>query len=406
MRYNFHCLNVFHKELSMYKIRRILLSTLILGFLLGQLFSGGIRFYELGQPSSGCASAGMAASALDASTAYFNPAGMAFLKKSELMVGGQAIASYGRFRSNEHSTETGPDGGNFGGVSTGGAFYFVQKIFSRMALGLSVTRPFYMDLDYDDNWKGRYVVQEHKIESFDIAPELAVKVADFLYIGGGCDLYFLKKYDGWALRNFSPDGRLKLKFSGEALGWNLGALFKIKKGTRIGVSFRSKAKFFLFSIPEYINVETNLCGFSYDDFCLPNRFNISFYQEVSEKLSLLFDVGLDVWNKMGWKDTWRVGFGARYAVSEKITAKAGVSYDSNPISIDFRLPHFPLDRQLRLAAGIDYDLSKRSSISCNYVFIEQGSARLDYSGGDDKRVAGSYNQNSHVINVSLRYRWG
>ena len=40
-------------------------------------YAAAFQFYELGAPSNGTAGVGQAALASDASTAYFNPAGMA-----------------------------------------------------------------------------------------------------------------------------------------------------------------------------------------------------------------------------------------------------------------------------------------------------------------------------------------
>jgi long-chain fatty acid transport protein len=47
--------------------------------------AGGLWLYEMGTPDLGTASAGRAAMALDASTAFGNPAGMTKLERSQFL---------------------------------------------------------------------------------------------------------------------------------------------------------------------------------------------------------------------------------------------------------------------------------------------------------------------------------
>ena len=58
--------------------------------------AAGLWLYEQGTPDVGTATAGMAARAEDAATAFANPAGMSRLKGSQAMVGIQLI--YGDYR--------------------------------------------------------------------------------------------------------------------------------------------------------------------------------------------------------------------------------------------------------------------------------------------------------------------
>lgn len=53
--------------------------------------AGGAWLYEIAAADTGVAGAGRAASALDASTAFTNPAGMIALERSELAVGLQPL---------------------------------------------------------------------------------------------------------------------------------------------------------------------------------------------------------------------------------------------------------------------------------------------------------------------------
>jgi long-chain fatty acid transport protein len=72
--------------------RLALLSTLIGTSVISKAsFAGAFQLYELGTPIIGTAGVGQAAVAEDASTAYFNPAGMPLLQNSQFMLGAQML---------------------------------------------------------------------------------------------------------------------------------------------------------------------------------------------------------------------------------------------------------------------------------------------------------------------------
>ena len=60
--------------------------------------ASGVLMYETGTPGVGLGSAGYAAGAQDASTVYYNPAGMMRLGKSEYITGLQALVGYTKFQ--------------------------------------------------------------------------------------------------------------------------------------------------------------------------------------------------------------------------------------------------------------------------------------------------------------------
>jgi long-chain fatty acid transport protein len=72
-----------------------------------QVSAGAIWFYEQGTPDQGLASAGRAASARDASTAYTNPAGMGRLDSTQFLLGAGALVIQSEFDTAPGTTESG-----------------------------------------------------------------------------------------------------------------------------------------------------------------------------------------------------------------------------------------------------------------------------------------------------------
>lgn len=86
----------------------------LVGLLASQSWAGGLILYEVNSPSTGTASAGWAALAKDAATAFQNPAGMTRLDRSQLLVGAQPLIITSEFHSSPGTRVSGggDDGGN------------------------------------------------------------------------------------------------------------------------------------------------------------------------------------------------------------------------------------------------------------------------------------------------------
>jgi len=408
-----------------------LVLTLSLCCAIDDAWAGAFLSLDQGQPSMGTAEAGQAALASDASTAYFNPAGMTRLEGKEVVFGGQLLYADLKFQHNTNNDFPGNDGGQAGGFFPGGGFYYVQKINSRLAVGLSINVPAGIGVDYDDKWKGRYLIQNNFLAIADINPAMAYKITNWLSIGAGFDVYYAFLNEEIALFNLlRPDGKIEIKFDDWALGGNIGLLFEPTKKTRIGLTYRSEADFELSGDIDFKNVGPiwHMAGlrnaFGKANLALPMNATLSLYQDITNKLAVLFDAGWQDWSSMEktaittgngitipiyryWKDTWRVGLGLHYRITQPLLLKAGVSYDSNPVEEDHRLPDLPVDRQWKYALGFDYDLNKDLTLSVNALFIDTGKAPINkHFIHNLLRLSGDYDQYITTVGFSVRWRFG
>jgi long-chain fatty acid transport protein len=404
--------------------------------------ASGLTAYEQGQPSIGTASVGQAAYAEDASIAYFNPAGMTHLERSEIEFGSQLMVYTAKFRTDNRVTNpfTGNDGGNAGMTLPGGGLYVVQKLFKgRAAAGLAINAPAGFGINYDHGWKGRYNVQEAMLAVANINPSIAFKVTNWLSVGAGLSVYYAMLKDEMAIltKGPEPDGSLKVTATDWRLGYNLGVLLEPRKGTRIGVAYRSQADFILEGKGKTKGIgpvltAAGVSGHPGMDITLPiaRSIVVSGYHGFTPKWAGLADVGWQNWSAFNhqtirfpqtavsinedWKDTWRLGLGVHYRPVQRLLLKAGFSYDSDPSSLANRLPNLPAAEQWRYATGLDYDLNKNMVISLNYEFIQMGHARIDKDlqvivpDGTTlgKQFEGDYNQFINCIGASFRWKFG
>ena len=221
----------------------------------GQAMAGGLIAYEVGTADVGLASAGYNARAQDASTVFTNPAGMTRLQGNQLLAAGQLDYGWTKFSIGSGTSPAlgSDDGGNaFGsdGWFLGGGGFFSYSVSPKLKLGLAMTGNFGAPLQYDDNWAGRYYVQEATMLGLSFVPSIAYKVTDKLSLGGGVTaMYGIYKNqvavnipDALRPGSFVPirraDTDAQLNMDDKTWGWgvNLGLLYEFNPGTRLGLT--------------------------------------------------------------------------------------------------------------------------------------------------------------------------
>jgi len=387
-------------------------------------YAAAFQFYELGAPSNGTANVGQAAIASDASTAYFNPAGMAHLPDSEFMLGAQSILTYTNFSPNSTNTITGGNGGNAGGLIPGSDAYFVYNYSPQLKVGASLTTPYGGSLNYNNFWVGRYYVQQMQFYTLNLNPAIAYQVNPWLAVGAGLAIEYANLYQtvaipigvllgGLGLGGF--DGQATVKADNTSPGFNLGVLMTPQDSTRIGVAYRSQIVHNLRGNVSFINI--GITPEASTRLVMPANIIASLSQALTHQFTFLAELGwanwstmtdsiidvegLEVVNRMNWHDTYRVGLGGQYQWNTALQVQAGASYDSSPTNSNRRLPDLPMDRQFRFGLGINYALLRAVHLGLSYEYINLGPASI-YNVSDNGVFSGSYARDyANVVQVSL-----
>ena len=150
--------------------------------------ANGFAVNEQSASGLGNAYAGGGASAEDASTIFFNPAGMIYLPDNQLVIAGHAIHSSANFSNNDSHSFLGlPTQGNDGGDAGGWAFvpnlYFTKAVNDDVRLGIGINSPFAYKTNYNNGWVGRYQALKTTIRTININPSIAFKVNDKISMG-------------------------------------------------------------------------------------------------------------------------------------------------------------------------------------------------------------------------------
>lgn len=248
------------------------ISTLALAVASASLFSStalasGFKLNEQSASGVGTAYAGRTAVVEDASTVYYNPAGMSKLTRPEISVGGTYINIDAKFSNGERTNPAGTSSKDETGVyDHGGSLipassipfvYYAHPINEKLALGFGIFVPFGAHTDYSDNALSGGFAGKTELTTIDFQPAFSYKINDTLAIGGGLDIVYAKgtlskqldlvpyipnagldEYKGYE-NTFSVEG------DDVAFGWNLGLMWDITPETTLGVTYRSQVKFTL-----------------------------------------------------------------------------------------------------------------------------------------------------------------
>lgn len=392
-----------------------------LGALLGVAAAqgGGVAVTELGVPGNATALAGWPAAALDASTVYLNPAGMTRLSRTHFQSGISAMYSTIEFSPGPGTTNLGGGGGNAGGLLFGGPVFLSHSLSEDARLGVSLTVPYAVALDYGDDWVGRTFARETGLAVLDLQPAFATRLGDSGWsVGLGVHLQYAALRQKVAVDRSAmslPDAELELDQDGFDAGLSLGALWEVTERTRFGIHYRSPVSHDLSGSRP---AAAGLTAATNSDLKLPQLVGFGGYHALSDRWSVLADVGWSEWSAFDkaplhveinpavvgaiprrLADTWRVGVGLHYRPVERWLLQAGFAFDSAAANDRQRTPDLPLDRQWRFSAGAEWTVNPSARMGLNYTFADLGSNALNVQFSPSTgRVVGDYDRfQSHAV---------
>ncbi len=171
-----------------------LLGAVFLTLCTGNSMASGFALIEQSASQMGNAFAGASAFANDASTIYFNPAGMTRLNR-QAVVGVHLINTSAEFDGSGTDPAgfptSGGNGGDAGGLGVIPNFYFSTPLGNDLFAGIGVNVPFGLSTKYKDDWRGRYQAIDSEVKSVNFNPSIAYRVNNQFSIGAGVNLMYM-----------------------------------------------------------------------------------------------------------------------------------------------------------------------------------------------------------------------
>jgi len=401
-------------------------------------FSGGINLYEIGTPDVGLASAGYAARAQDASTLFKNPAGMSRLQNTQIQAGGEFLYGNVEFSPNSQTSARlgSDDGGNAIGALPNLSLFYVYDLAEKWKLGFGTFNYFGLSEKYNDNWAGRYYVQDSTLVGVSFMPSVSYQATDWLSIGVGMNAMLGYLKNQVAINNIVPsygDGQMEVKDTTWGFGANVGILLEPREGTRIGVTYQSQINLDFEDTPSFSNLGpglNRLLGTPSNlnlGMHVPQSVMVGFFQEIDDEWAIMGDFGWQDWSQFGrvdiglesanspsltanlnYQDTWHGAIGFQYKFMPSWTLSSGFAYDSSAVSNDNRTVVLPMSEDWRLGVGATWQVSNKLDLNAGYEFMWGGEMPVNQGANSPLRgqVAGSYDSvwfSFFTLNLTYRY---
>lgn len=413
----------------------------------------GYAIMEQGVAGLGNAYAGAAAAAEDASTVFFNPAGLTRLPGSQFLAGVHVVVPSARF-TNRGSTDltgqplSGGEGGDAGSPLAVPNLYFSRQLGDRFYLGLGLFSPFGLSTEYNADWVGRYHAVKSDLVSLNINPALAWSVTEKLSVGGGISAQYLDAELNNAIDfgsifgvlgapGMAPqqnDGFVTFKGDSWSWGYNVGVLYQFDGRTKAGAAYRSTISHTLKGDADFSGAPAfNPTGRFLDTgvkarVTTPDSLSLSLWHNFSSEIAAMADVTWTNWSKLDelrirfdnpaetdavttfrWRDTLRYSLGALYRPGAW-TFRAGVAYDESPVrDAAHATPRIPDKDRVWVAGGLGYKLSDAISFALSYAHLFVRDTTIDKSAvGEDRfrgALDGSYDSKVDIVSGELAWRF-
>ncbi|MFC3909928.1 OmpP1/FadL family transporter [Legionella dresdenensis] len=225
--------------------------------------AGSFSLYTEGSGRAiGNYAAGVAAEASDASTGWYNPAGLALLNTQQAVFGGVGVFPSSKLSGTTTYSTTGipvpytQSYSNLQGAKDAfvPSFHYAKPLSENITAGLSVVSPFGLSTDWSRTSAVRYSATYSELITTDLAPELGAKITDNFAIGAGLDLQYARvKFnkvigapDVMRLLGQNPaslDSYSYNKGDSFGVGFHAGLMTMFNDNhTRVGFNYQSKMK--------------------------------------------------------------------------------------------------------------------------------------------------------------------
>lgn len=359
----------------------------------GVASASGFQLLEQNASGLGNAYAGSAAIADNASTIFYNPAGMTQLKEREFSAGAVLVDIHAKFNNNGSTSGllTG-DGGNPGGLAALPNGYLSWALNKDVYVGVGVGAPFGLKTEYDRPWVGAAQAILFDVKTYNVNPSVAWRVNDKISLGFGLNWQKLEAEYFRLTTIASLASTIRLQADDTSWGWNAGALIDVSPTTKVGVSYRSAIKY---SITGRLSGAVNSGAKA--DVKLPDTLILSATQKLDDKWTMLGDLSWTGWSSIpkidvintdagtvaqtldtNFRNTWRLALGGNYKYDGNTTLKFGVAYDQTPVrGASTRLVSLPDNDRIWLSTGAQWQLSPSSKIDASIAYVHVRDSKID-----------------------------
>ena len=429
-----------------------------------QANAGGYQINEQSVSGQGYGHAGRSSNVNDASIVFGNPAGMSFLDRAQMTVGGTYL-HVNTDISNVQASRTldagvagggapvgmqvpigdipgGNDGDMVPGTLVPFAFY-AHPVNERLAFGFGVYAPFGSKTDYESDFQGRYFGDYTEVTVVSAQPTVSYRFNDQWAVGLGVTY---NRIDGELRRqlptdpSFNPAGDVDARVEGDddAWGYNIGVIYQPVPETTLGLTYRSKVDYTLTGdfrayaggselTPQRENASLDLTT--------PETVNFSVTQQMTDRLKLMAGASWVRWSRFDqidvetpsgripveeqkYSNAWAFAVGGEYQLNRQLALRAGVTIDNTPTNDATRSVRIPSDDRRIFSLGLGWTPTENLTLDFAYSYLTERSTSVsqeredllasDATGGipvGGATYSADYKNEAHGFGAQLTYRF-
>jgi len=388
-----------------------------------------------------------AAQADDPSALAYNPAGIAYLKGTQVQVG-SAIVLLPQTEFNGVTNVSSPDSVNEkanGDMVAVPTVYLTHSLESiPLSFGLGVNSFFPLIKRWDEGGALRETAST-SIKPLNFQPTIAYRFDDLnLAVSAAADITYAR----FSSENFAYNGALGgnlgmlgLDTTAVGYGYNVGILWKPLPVLSFGASYRSEIKLKFDGDANFMGLAnssafpppynaifpangTTVRSKVSADYTLPDNLILGIAWKPVAPLTLEFDAERTGWSSYkelkptysssapiysnvlstavpkNWKDVWSYHFGGQYSVNNNIDLRAGYTYEENPIPDSTLGGDLPDSNRHYLSIGSGLH-NTFAAVDLAYTYVIFEDRTIDSGANNPQIKSGTFKQDAHMLGISL-----
>lgn len=407
--------------------------------------AAGFMLTEQSAGSLGRAYAGVGVDGTDISGVFYNPATMTLHPGTQIQAGFVAVGLDLAYEGNNGATENGA--ANTQPIPFG---YISHQMTDNMWIGLSMTVPFGMGTEFDDNWAlaGRGISAQ--VLTFDFNPNVAWKLSDKVSLGAGLSIQYasadlkMKQYQATDQATDQDIASLDSEVDADSIawGWNIGLMWSPLDNLRFGLSYRSSVNHNADGDLTIDNARINgipitadMAGASeglarvygsmgvYDasaTLATPAWAMATAAWDVNDLVSLYATFRWTDWSSFDeltiksvtsstitnkWQDTYLFSVGTDLRFTNWWTFRAGIGYETSPIdNPEYRTAIIPDADRWWFALGSSFKATDNLQLDVSAAWLH-GTGERDLYGADHQPAGRFDKLDAYLIGAQLVYKF-
>lgn len=391
----------------------------MLGITSAPLLGAGFQLQERSVSGLGRAFSGEAAIADDASVLSSNPAGIILLDDSSYSVGLQYIKPNVNLKGKSGPANASVSDSDVATEALVPYFYYTRKITDNISVGFGMFSSFGLATDYSDSFAAQVGTDLSEITTVTANPSVAVRLNEQVTLGVGIDIMHAEGRLTSDIPNSGGLNALDLEGDDLAIGWNIGILYEISEGTRLGLSYRSSIDLTIDGSAAFGPLKTKFDAQLEVE--LPDSIEFSAYHELDDQWAVHTDVIWTNWSKFkqlapttkggppipvvqeNWNDAFRFAIGTTYKHSDSLTFRAGLSLDESPVNTSDRTLRIPDGDRIWASIGATIKLTDNYNLDIGYthIFADDVSVYSEANGGNEALFTGKIGGDVDIIGAGI-----